>query len=100
VSTDDLRSRLATERGLSGDQAAEFAARLNGETAEELTADAVRLHDALRSLFPKTYGPPPAVDPSQGSSSAPSDDPAARFRQRMDEMATSPIRRGSAWETI
>jgi hypothetical protein len=59
-----LRLEVAAEKGLTPAQ----AARLQGASRDELTADA----DALKALFPAAPGTPvptgtPAPDPSQGS---------------------------------
>ena len=53
------RAEVAHEKGLTPQQ----AARLQGATREELTADA----DALVALFPAAKPGTPAPDPSQGS---------------------------------
>ena len=53
------RAEVAHEKGLTPQQ----AARLQGGTREELTADA----DALVALFPAAKPGTPAPDPSQGS---------------------------------
>jgi len=63
-----LRLEVATEQGLTAQQ----AARLQGATREELAADAA----ALKALFPapEPSGPRrPAPDPTQGGRGAPAD---------------------------
>lgn len=64
-----LRLEVATEAGLTAQQ----AARLQGSTRDELVADA----EALKQLFPTAEEPQgprrPAPDPSQGGRGAPPD---------------------------
>lgn len=82
LEAENLRLRVALEKGLTGDKAG-LITRLQGETREELAADA----DQLLSMFATPAGPEaaatqtPKPNPAQGASASGTPSPAEEAAQ-------------------